>query len=241
LGIHLRKAHGIAPTESNRERLSRWNAAHPGRMKEIRRRHYLANKAEYKERAREWKAVNPEKAKASAKRHRQTHREALSARHRRWYATHPEQKRIEGRRRFAKRRDEILLRQKEAYRADPKLRARIKAQGRDRRNANRDKANATRRRWYHRNLDSQREKARIQSQQRRAIKRAASGRASAKQIRARVAFYGWRCWMCREPWQHLDHVIPLIAGGSHWPANLRPACARCNLKKGGKKPSMGKA
>ena len=60
---------------------------------------------------------------------------------------------------------------------------------------------------------------------------AAPGAASAEQLRARIAFYGHRCAYCRGVFEHVDHVIPLSRGGSNWPANLRPACAPCNLSK----------
>lgn len=51
------------------------------------------------------------------------------------------------------------------------------------------------------------------------------------QLAARVAVFGGRCWMCRGPYQHLDHVKPISKGGSHMLANLRPACASCNASK----------
>ena len=35
---------------------------------------------------------------------------------------------------------------------------------------------------------------------------------------------------------HVDHVIPLILGGSNGPENLVIACPRCNLSKGAKMP-----
>jgi len=37
--------------------------------------------------------------------------------------------------------------------------------------------------------------------------------------------------MCGAPWEHIDHVKPISKGGSNWPANLRPACEPCNLRK----------
>lgn len=66
---------------------------------------------------------------------------------------------------------------------------------------------------------------------RRARIAGAAGHATAEQIAARVAYYGGRCWMCRAPWEHIDHVKPVARGGSNWPANLRPACASCNSAK----------
>lgn len=71
---------------------------------------------------------------------------------------------------------------------------------------------------------------------RRGRKAGAAGAASPVQIAARVAYYGGRCWLCRDPWQQIDHVKPISKGGSNWPANLRPACAPCNLAKNGRWP-----
>lgn len=59
----------------------------------------------------------------------------------------------------------------------------------------------------------------------------ANGEASAEAIVARVAYFGWRCWMCKRPFEAIDHVKPLSKGGSHWPSNLRPACNACNSGK----------
>lgn len=72
---------------------------------------------------------------------------------------------------------------------------------------------------------------RVAGPRRRALEAAASGVVTAEQLNARVAYYGHRCWMCGAPWTCIDHVKPLAAGGSNWPANLRPACQSCNARK----------
>ncbi|MGC0144464.1 HNH endonuclease signature motif containing protein [Pseudactinotalea sp. Z1732] len=55
---------------------------------------------------------------------------------------------------------------------------------------------------------------------------------SPEQLVARIAFYGGVCWICREvPYEELDHVKPVKAGGPHMLANLRPACRSCNASK----------
>jgi 5-methylcytosine-specific restriction endonuclease McrA len=65
----------------------------------------------------------------------------------------------------------------------------------------------------------------------------AAGFATPRQIADRVAFYGGLCWICRAaPADTIDHVKPLAAGGSPWPANLRPACRPCNSSKGARWP-----
>lgn len=55
-------------------------------------------------------------------------------------------------------------------------------------------------------------------------------------IQARRELYGNRCYICGAQAEAMDHVIPLVKGGSHWPANLRPICAHCNATKGAKWP-----
>lgn len=62
-------------------------------------------------------------------------------------------------------------------------------------------------------------------------RRNAPGHCSPDQLQARIDFYGGKCWMCGAPWEHIDHVKPISKGGSNWPANLRPACEACNLRK----------
>lgn len=47
-------------------------------------------------------------------------------------------------------------------------------------------------------------------------------------INARRAMFGNKCWMCGCTATEIDHVKPLSKGGSHWPANLRPICKKCN-------------
>lgn len=70
----------------------------------------------------------------------------------------------------------------------------------------------------------------------RAQRTAAPGYASPEQIAARIAYYGGRCAYCQTGvYEQLDHVIPIARGGSNWPANLRPACRRCNQSKKAKK------
>ena len=79
---------------------------------------------------------------------------------------------------------------------------------------------------------------RLYSQRKRARKGNAAGYdyTTAEHIAARCEMWGNRCYICDAPMESVDHVKPLAKGGSHFPANLRPACKACNSRKGAKWP-----
>lgn len=54
---------------------------------------------------------------------------------------------------------------------------------------------------------------------------------------ALFAAQGWRCLYCHAPLTHeheIDHVVPLVRGGSNCADNLALACVPCNRAKNGK-------
>lgn len=59
---------------------------------------------------------------------------------------------------------------------------------------------------------------------------------SVEDLAARMGYWGNRCWMCRGPFEAVDHVKPLSKGGAHILSNLRPACVSCNSSKKDKWP-----
>jgi 5-methylcytosine-specific restriction endonuclease McrA len=50
--------------------------------------------------------------------------------------------------------------------------------------------------------------------------------------KAVFAAKGRLCWYCGQPAGTIDHVQPVILGGTHDLANLVPACQRCNYSRG---------
>lgn len=49
--------------------------------------------------------------------------------------------------------------------------------------------------------------------------------------------YGDQCWLCgRSGADTIDHVVPVLWGGSDHPANLKPACRSCNSSRGAARP-----
>ena len=79
---------------------------------------------------------------------------------------------------------------------------------------------------------------RVRSARRRTRLVAAPGTCSRQQWLWRFQFYGGRCAYCpcelKFEEAQMEHRIPISRGGSNWPANIVPACADCNLRKGTK-------
>ena len=165
---------------------------------------------------------NPKQQIGASRRYQKTHRVECTARQAAWRAAHPERMRV-FRRKWEKNNQERAREMKRAYKKS-------------------DAGQASEISYKKRHLDELKQKnaeykrknpERVKSwgAKRKATILGAKGRATPKQIAARVTFYGNRCAYCDGPYEHLDHVIPLARGGSNWPANLRPACEHCNTSK----------
>lgn len=68
-------------------------------------------------------------------------------------------------------------------------------------------------------------------------RRSVKERVSETALQARLVYYAFKCYLCGDPWEEWDHVIPIAKGGLNLPANLRPACVPCNRRKGTKRLS----
>jgi 5-methylcytosine-specific restriction endonuclease McrA len=115
----------------------------------------------------------------------------------------------------------------------PKRAAKKKQKAAAYRDANREVLRE-KRREYHR---SNPQKAKAKKAKRRAMEKGAKGKTTASQISFLQKTLNYRCVYCNEPlgtdW-HLDHLVPLSKGGTNYPNNLVPSCAKCNLQKGRK-------
>lgn len=79
---------------------------------------------------------------------------------------------------------------------------------------------------------------RISTARRRARLKEAVGQFTPQQWLDKIEFHKNCCYLCRKSLDgkkiHLEHRIPISKGGTNWIANIAPACAECNLKKGNK-------
>jgi len=117
--------------------------------------------------------------------------------------------------------------------------------------ANPERAKATRAKWH--TEDPERSKAakakdraenpereRTRTRNRQARKRNAPGSHTETDIKQLFLLQKKKCAICRGKVsygdKHVDHILPLIAGGSNDRSNLQITCQRCNLRKGKKDP-----
>lgn len=108
---------------------------------------------------------------------------------------------------------------------------------------NRDRINTVKLKWYHDNKKRAALKHRKwamenkwsvskRSHDYRARKRNAEGSYSSKELVLFWNFYGRKCLRCDSADDMtIDHVIPLLSGGSNYITNLQPLCRSCNSKK----------
>lgn len=74
---------------------------------------------------------------------------------------------------------------------------------------------------------------------RRALARGADGSHTAQGVHTIYSLQRGRCAHCSRKVgseYHVDHIVPLVRGGSNWPENLQILCPKCNMSKNRKDP-----
>lgn len=183
---------------------------------------YHKNEEQNRQRVREFYRENTEKCKESAKR---------------WYYDPKNKDRIVENRKIyrALNRDELLTRLGEwrQKNLDREHEYRILKYWSDpekyRKRARDSSSYETLREWRR----THKEEYLLQKARRRVLKMNCKGVCTPEQLKDRVDFYGRKCAYCVSgKFESVDHVIPLVDGGTNWPSNLRPSCRKCNSMKG---------
>lgn len=89
------------------------------------------------------------------------------------------------------------------------------------------------------NVAANPEKYSAYKRNRKARKRNAAGSHRAEDIIGILRSQNGKCAYCKTKLgksYHVDHIIPLISGGTNWPNNLQILCRRCNQTKSAKDP-----
>jgi 5-methylcytosine-specific restriction endonuclease McrA len=100
---------------------------------------------------------------------------------------------------------------------------------------NREKVSAATKEWRKANPEYVNAKTR----EYRARKRGAQGKHTAADVKALMKTQKCMCAVCRidiTDAYHVDHIMPLVLGGSNDRTNLQLLCPSCNTSKGGKHP-----
>lgn len=207
-------------------------------QKEKKRAYYLAHREAIKARVKEYAARNRDKIKASNRKKYIENKESYLAKSKIQRETQPE-KMLEYKRVWRQRHGEELRLRERAYRIANK--ERISAIRKQWVENNRDRKAASNKAWAAANPEKM---AAITAQavhRRRAVKLGCS-HSEAKAITAWIRQWKSRsevrCYWCGKTVKpsgcHVDHIIPIIRGGSHSTSNLCISCAGCNQRKSAK-------
>lgn len=102
--------------------------------------------------------------------------------------------------------------------------------------ANKAAQKVRQKRWDEKNPEA----LKIKKTNRRAREVMAIGSHDAADIRYLFAAQRGKCPYCKKTLRsgyHIDHIMPLVLGGSNNRSNLQLTCSSCNLSKGGKHPA----
>lgn len=144
-----------------------------------------------------------------------------------------EQKRAYDAARYIDNRDKFRQRNKEWR---DKNKDKMKTYAREWRDKNKEKEKEQHKNHYINNREAY--KAKIHT--RRARKNNNGGHLSPGIKQKLLTIQRGRCAICRvniiKKDQHIDHVMPLVLGGSNEDRNIQITCSVCNLRKGSKDP-----
>ena len=192
---------------------------------------YARNRDRNLERSREWKQANKERVTEYVRKRYSEKRDEINAQRRESYKANEESRKakLERNRQWAKNNNEKINQSRRLYRK-----------------ANLEAARARSKRWY----EANREKIRTVYRRRRNDRYGYGFLREAYSVEEVLNTYGTNCHLCNDPidlnqsrkpgvegWEnalHIDHVIPLVAGGPDNLENVRPAHGLCNLSKGAK-------
>lgn len=168
-----------------------------------------------REKRRELYAKNPEKFIATSMLWRSKNKEILAAYMSQW---------------ASQNREHINKRRKERRLTDPSIREREKAA------AHRDieKRRETARNWYRKNPQKK-----LAHNRNRAAKLRGAGSHTEQDVVDRLVWQRGKCGYCRRRLSvnfHVDHINPIIRGGSNKPRNIQILCKTCNLQKNAQVP-----
>lgn len=205
--------------ESNKERRAEYNNVNRERLNGYARQWNAANSKARNEYQRKWRAANRDAYNEYQRRHNKKRDR------KEYYATYSKLRQEDPA--YRERRAEYMR----AYEA----RRKGKRDHKTYRLAHKEQRAAIAKTWRAAN----RERVRMYSRRRRALKAQAEGTHTAADIQAQYKRQKGCCYWCGVKVgdsYHVDHIVPLSRGGTDWPENLVVACQPCNQSKFNKLP-----
>ena len=191
------------------------------------KRYRQENREQILEKKKQYRQKNREKIAEYNKQYRQENREQIKR-----YRQENHEQIAEYNKQYRKENREKIAERQKQY--NQENREKIAEQKKQYRQANREKIAEYQKQYFKEN----RELFKAHNQKRRALEVNAAGNATAADIQARFDYHGNRCYYCGcDGKMTIEHRIPLSRGGTHYPANIVPACQSCNFSKGTKTES----
>jgi 5-methylcytosine-specific restriction endonuclease McrA len=173
-----------------------------------------------------------ESARAYRRANRDRQRPLKQARRAAWRKANPDRRREEREAYKARNAERLAAAKAERQAASREATARARAMRRAERDRIKSEKRAKREAWLADTTRRRIMRDRAKAAQRRALKRGATGAATADQIAVLKALQGCRCAYCGTPDDlTLDHRTPVSRGGQHVVANLQWLCAFHNTSK----------
>ena len=189
----------------------------------INKQRYDANPEKYRAKSREYARQHPEEHRARYERWAEANQERRLAYYREYNETHREERRTLDRVRHAKETPEFRA---HWYRRRVVYFRRYVAEHADRM-AHNSREWRRRKPWMHAETQARRRACKFNAPRVEVIRRLAL-----------IERDKWTCYLCQcictVENVTLDHIVPLVRGGSHTADNLRVACRSCNARKGTK-------
>ena len=186
-----------------------------------------------KEKKTKYRADSPEKTRLSLRKSRIKHLEQRKKDNKIWREKNKEHLKVSKKEYVEKNRELVSRKKREYY---EKNKEKVKAQKKISVSKKPDYYKELAKKWREKNHG----KVIASNRNRKSMLRKAEGNHSNLDIANLLLKQRNHCAGCFKKIKgnnyHVDHIQPLVLGGSNWPSNLQILCPYCNCSKGGKSP-----
>ena len=195
------------------------------------REYYLKNRDKVCERSRAWRKDNPEKAAKKDKEYREANLETYLIYQRKYASSHRDKKRAYDKQHYNDNKEKRLEQAKRYQQENKESRA---VYSKEYRKNNKEALRLVKTKWIKENPERARAHSRVGKHKRRARIAEVGGSFTREDIRNLYATQEAKCYYCSisiEEEYHIDHMTPIVRGGSNDVSNLCLTDPECNMRK----------